>query len=125
MRRIWIGSTLAVLGAGALLIGGVATAKDDYSDELSVACTVCHDKPGSKLLTDKGKYYEATGSFEGYDEVKTAFASCTECHVKRPGSAEMTEKGKKFSELVEDMDGLRQWVEKEHPKSGSGEQGDE
>ena len=61
-----------------------------------LSCTVCHDKPGSKLLTDQGKYYETMRTLAGFDELKATFGACTSCHVTKPGSKKLTAKGKEF-----------------------------
>ena len=75
----------------------------------------CHDKAGSKLLTDQGKFYESMGTVDGYSELKGTFGRCTTCHVNKPGSTELTKKGKKLSSVIADMDELREWLSKEHP----------
>ncbi|MBZ5514518.1 MAG: hypothetical protein LAN62_06695 [Acidobacteriia bacterium] len=58
-----------ILAAG--IIGGamlpLATAKPEYAKKEGKPCTFCHVKPGSKELTDAGKYYkEHNHSLEGY-----------------------------------------------------------
>jgi hypothetical protein len=45
----------------------LANAKPEYAKKEGKACTFCHIKPGSKELTDAGKYYKAHDhSLEGY-----------------------------------------------------------
>ena len=83
--------------------------------ETGLACTACHDKPGSKLLTDRGKYYELMGNLEGFDEINEAFGKCTTCHVKKPGSKKLTAEGKRLARAIENMDALRELVLKKHP----------
>mgnify|MGYP003702275051 FL=1 len=78
-------------------------------------CTACHDKAGSKLLTDQGKFYETMGTVDGYADLKGTFGRCTTCHVNKPGSTQLTKKGKKLSSVIADMDELREWLSKEHP----------
>ena len=118
MKRTWI--LLGVMGflvlAGVVLDRG-AVASNKIARDTGMVCTECHDKPGSKLMTDKGKYYEFVGSFDGYEEIKAGFSKCTQCHVKKPGSKRLTREGKKFAGLVRDMDGLRDWAKKNHPAS--------
>lgn len=50
----------------------------------AAACTTCHDKPGSKLLTSKGKYYELKRTLEGHDQLIAAFGPCTNCQCASP-----------------------------------------
>ncbi len=115
MKRMTIATILllaivltAALGSGPVQASNAIAAKE------SLTCTVCHDKPGSRLLTNKGKYYETMKSLEGYDQV-TAFAECTNCHVRKPGSQKLTATGKRFAGAVHDMAGLRKWLEENHP----------
>lgn len=115
----WLGLAARALLALALLITlvtpGPALATNEIAKTEGLACTACHDKPGSKLLTDKGKYYELMGSFEGYDTVIEVFGSCTTCHVKKPGSHKLTREGRKFAEVMENMEAFRTWVKASHP----------
>lgn len=98
------------------LVGLPAGASNRIAAQEGLPCMTCHDKPGSRLLTDRGKYYEAVGTLDGYDEVVAAFSECTGCHVSKPGSLKLTETGKAFAVAVNDMVGLRQWVKENHPK---------
>ncbi len=93
-----------------------AGASNRIAAQEGLQCMTCHDKPGSRLLTDRGKYYEAVGTLDGYGEVVAAFSECTGCHVKKPGSLKLTETGKAFAVAVNDMAGLRRWVKENHPK---------
>lgn len=104
---------LAVLITAALGSGPVL-ASNAIAEKEGLACTICHDKPGSRLLTDRGKYYESFGNLDGYDQI-AAFAECTGCHVRKPGSRKLTSTGKRFAWAVQDMEGLRKWLEQEHP----------
>ena len=93
-----------------------ALASDAIAEELGkMKCTACHDKAGSKLLTDQGKFYEFMGTVDGYSEIKGTFGRCTTCHVNKPGSTKLTKKGEKLSSVIADMDELREWLSKEHP----------
>lgn len=113
MRVIVIISTLAlVIGA---LVAPSASASNTIAAREGLACTKCHDKPGSKLLTDRGKYYELMSSLEGYDEIQATFGKCTACHVRKPGSAKLTRKGRQFQWMVQDMEGLKRLLLTEHP----------
>ncbi len=117
MKRIWIMAGITAIAVAAQLIPtGTAYATKVIANQQDVACTVCHDKPGSKLMTDKGKYFELMGSFDEYDHVEQDFGKCTACHVRKPGSAKLTRQGKKFQSLATDMEGLREYLMKPHPE---------
>lgn len=105
----------AVLAVALLLPADTLFATDEMAKSTGLACTACHDKPGSKLLTSKGKYYEALGTLEGYEAVTVAFRECTACHVAKPGSPKLTAQGQKFVALVKDMKGLNEWLKTSHP----------
>jgi hypothetical protein len=97
------------------VVGGQAYASNQIAQSEGLACTACHDKPGSKLLTDQGKYYEQMRSLDGYREVNAVFGSCTSCHVKKPGSKQLTRTGRQFAAVVHDMPGLRIFLAQNHP----------
>ena len=103
--------TVLVLLA-ALQITSVAAvrASNAIAKQEAVACTTCHDKPGSRLLTSEGKYYELKRTLAGHDELIAAFGSCTNCHVRKPGSAKLTREGRQLRDLGKDMAGLEQWI---------------
>ena len=116
MKRIWIiASMTAVALAAQLIPAGSAYATKAIAEKEDATCTACHDKPGSKLMTDKGKYYELMGSFDGYDQVSQNFGKCTACHVRKPGSAKLTKQGRQYQSLATDMEGLREYLMKPHP----------
>lgn len=117
MKRLWIfGLALTVVLALSWTGGGgQALASNKIAKKESLDCTVCHDKPGSKLLTDRGKYYEEMRTLDGYDDVMVAFSKCTTCHVRKPGSKELTERGERYAFVAYDMEGLRQWLRENHP----------
>ena len=107
--------SLAVLLA-ALFTATPALASEEIAKaEGDLTCTVCHDKPGSKLYTDKGKYYELMGSLDGYDAILAVFQKCTTCHVRKPGSKKLTPEGRRFARVMGDMSDLEQWVLSSHP----------
>ena len=110
-------ATVAIVaGLAALLTTPSAFASEAIAKaEGDLTCTVCHDKPGSKLYTDKGKYYELTGSLEGYDAIIAVFQKCTTCHVRKPGSKKLTPEGRRFARVMDDMNDLRSWVLSSHP----------
>lgn len=108
--------SIALLLAAALVagLGTPVQASNQIAQETGLTCTECHDKPGSRRLTDKGLYYEATRTLEGYQQI-TDFAECTSCHVRKPGSKRLTATGRRFAAAVKDMNGLRRWLEENHP----------
>jgi cytochrome c2 len=95
--------TMAALGALATV---PTLAGDDLAKKERVRCTACHVKSGSKLLSDKGKFYEYKRTFEGYDQILRKFKKCTVCHVNEPGSAELTHAGKELKNHDVTMDHL-------------------
>lgn len=111
---------LAIAAAAvALLAAGAGIAAEKLARETGAACADCHDKPGSKLLTDRGKYYEMRRTFDGFDAIQASFGRCTACHVRTPGSARLTKKGRQLADVVKDMDALRDWLREHHPAAGS------
>ena len=104
-----------ILPAVILLAAPAALATDEIGKETDLKCTACHDKAGSRLLTDQGKYYEMNGSLDGFDRLSTTFGKCTSCHVRKPGSMKLTKQGKKFAEVIGSMDELREWLDERHP----------
>lgn len=92
-----------------------AFASKKLATETGRTCTTCHDKPGSRLLTDAGKYFETTRTLDGFDQVKESFGKCTMCHVRKPGSHRLTAKGKEFAGMIKDMKDLGEWVRQNHP----------
>lgn len=108
-------AALALLLAAAWLSPGPTEASKKLAAETSLSCTTCHDKPGSRQLTDAGKYYEFSRSMEGFDQLKESFGKCTLCHVRKPGSNRLTTRGQEFARLVKDMTGLKEWVRQNHP----------
>ncbi len=116
MNRLSIITAVTLIAVVALIAQvQTAAATKAISQQEGMVCTSCHDKPGSKLMTDQGKYYELMGSLEGYDLLESDFGKCTTCHVRKPGSTKLTKTGKKYQSLTEDMDGLRDWLMQPHP----------
>lgn len=116
MRVMTIAAALVLLTlVVAVQMVPEATASNAIAKQEGIACTSCHDKPGSKLLTDRGKYYELMSSLDGYDELKATFSECTTCHVRKPGSLKLTKKGKQFRWMLVDMEGLKMLVQGHHP----------
>lgn len=104
-----------ILTAVILLAVPAAFATEEIGAENGLACTACHDKAGSRLLTDTGKYFEMKGDLDGFDRLSTAFGACTSCHVRKPGSMKLTRQGRAFAEVIDSMDELREWLEAHHP----------
>jgi hypothetical protein len=116
MNRLRIAiAAAAMLLVGALFLDGLVFGTEELARKENLQCTSCHDKPGSKLLTDKGKYYETMRSLGGYEELKATFGACTQCHDRKPGSKRLTKQGRQFLDLVRDMEGLRDWMQQHHP----------
>ena len=106
---------IALAALVVLVWSGAGVASEKVAKETGRECTVCHDKPGSKRLTDSGKYYEAMHTLDGFDEIKSSFGRCTTCHVNKPGSKKLTKKGQQLAASVKDMNELREWVKQNHP----------
>jgi len=113
-HRIVLAATVT-LGLAALFTATLASGTEALGKSEGLECTACHDKPGSKLLTDQGKYYETLRTLDGYAELKSTFGKCTNCHVAKPGSKKLTKEGKRFQEMVKDMAGLGEWMKEHHP----------
>jgi len=96
--RITLSVAVVLVLAGSSWI----MATPDMAKQNDLKCTVCHDKAGSKLLTDKGIY-----------------GRCTSCHVRKPGSKKLTKEGQKFADVVDTMVELQEWLNKRHPKPDS------
>lgn len=115
MKRTPIFLILLVPAIAISLAGLPAGASKQIAEREDLQCTVCHARPGSKRLTDRGKYYEKLRTLDGYDEVIAAFSECTACHVNKPGSKKLTDRGRAFQFAVRDMEGLRLWLRESHP----------
>lgn len=105
---------LAVMfGAGA----AKALASPRLAEKENVECIDCHRKPGSQRLTNKGKYYEALRTFEGYDRLTEKFGDCSHCHKRKAGSKRLTKEGERVRAIVKDMKGLFEWLKEGHTGS--------
>ena len=119
MRRIrrtplLLGSLLAMV-AGS----GVVTASEETAAMEDLECSVCHDDPDGRRLTDEGRYYGLMETLDGYQQVVDNFGSCTYCHVPDVGSNNLTREGLRFRWMMEDMKGLRAWLDENHPRPES------
>lgn len=110
-----VAAAAVTLGLAALFTATLASGTEALGKQEKLECTACHDKPGSRLLTDQGKYYETLRTLDGFAELKASFGKCTSCHVSKPGSQKLTKEGKRFQEMVEDMTGLGEWMKEHHP----------
>ena len=106
---------LVVAAVFSLLLAGGAYATEELAEAENLVCTSCHDKPGSKLLTDQGKYFELMRSMDGFAELKASFGKCTFCHRRKPGSKKLTKAGKGFAHALDNMEALVEWVAEQHP----------
>ncbi len=124
MKGLWYLAAVAIFMVSAVLLDDTtAVASNEIAKQEDMVCTECHDKPGSKLLTDEGKYFELMRTLEGYDEVAEVFGECTTCHVRKPGSSKLTSTGRMFRQLVDDMSGLRTYLDERHPTADAPEEG--
>lgn len=114
--RPWLAVAIAMAVVVALAPASPAPASNDIAKRVDLPCTACHDKPGSKMLTDRGKYFELMGDLAGFEEIKADFGSCTQCHVRKPGSRKLTRYGRRLSLLLRDMQELKAFVMERHPK---------
>lgn len=106
---------IAAAALALLACAAAASASEQLARDTGRSCTKCHDKPGSRLLTDQGKYFELARTLDGYDQLAASFGRCTACHVRQPGSMKLTRKGRQMAALVSDMEGLREWIRRQHP----------
>ncbi len=110
--RFYIATLVILMGFGWAF---ESESTEEFAQVENLQCTVCHDKPGSVLLTSKGVYYELMTTLQGYDRIHEVFGDCTTCHVNKPGNTDMTPAGERFKALVGDMHGLREFLKQEHP----------
>lgn len=120
MTKSWIiTGTVAVLLLGTVVLTTPASATKPIAEKEGLSCTACHDKPGSKRFTDRGKFYELMGDFDGYEALTAKFGQCTTCHKRRPGSTKLTIEGKRWAEIHGTMEALCKQALEER-KAGSG-----
>ena len=115
---------IVVVAVAVALLCGTSwiLADQEIAEKTDQRCTACHDKPGSKLLTDQGLYYEMMGDLDGFDNLEGSFGRCTACHAKKPGSDKLTGEGKKMADLVNSMEELKKWLEENHPEASKDEE---
>ena len=102
-----------------LITSGVSAvvATEKISEQEEIECQICHADPdqNAETLTDQGLYFEYMRTLTGYDQVLQRFDSCTYCHVQVTGAKALTARGYRFRWMMEDMVGLRAWLEENHP----------
>ncbi len=106
---------LGLVLAAAACFAVASVANERIAADTRKDCTACHDKPGSKRLTDAGKYFETQKTLDGFDAIQTSFGHCTACHDTKPGSTKLTAKGTQFSAFAKDMPALTEWMKANHP----------
>jgi len=87
--------TLAIT---AVLAVTSAFATQEIATKEDLKCKVCHVKKGTKLFTDKGKYYELKRTLVDYDLLIHVYKKCTACHSREPGDKTLTPKGEMLKE---------------------------
>ncbi len=109
-----------ILIACAFALAAPTGASEAIAEQEALDCMTCHpDEEDHLLLTDQGHYYQLAGTLEGFEVVLEQFGSCTYCHVREAGSSEMTREGQRFQWMMQDMVGLRAWLEERHPRPAS------
>jgi len=111
--RIRIGLVLMT----CLTIFGIkaTNASEEIAEEQDLACDVCHVDPEADQLTDRGRYFEYLRTLEGYEAVIERFGRCIFCHVQEAGSEEFTQEGMRFRWMMDNMQGLKTWLDENHP----------
>jgi hypothetical protein len=102
----------------ALTAGFPAAGSEEIAEQQSLECQVCHADVEADIqtLTDRGLYFQFVRTLDGYEQVLEKFQSCTYCHADRAGSQHLTSEGYRFRWMMEDMAGLRAWLEEHHPR---------
>ena len=103
MMKNLIRSLVAIVAA-SFLVATASLATPDMAKWEGLKCTTCHDKAGSKLLTNKGVYYELKGTLEGYSQLIAEYKKCTTCHSREPGDKTLTPKGEEMKAKGVTMD---------------------
>jgi len=96
----------------------VVLATEEIGEQEEIDCQVCHADLDQSVetLTDQGLYYQYMKSLAGYERVLERFNTCSYCHVDKAGSPALTAEGHRFQWMMEDMVGLRAWLDESHPR---------
>ena len=102
-----------LIAAGSSLL-----ATEKIREQEEIECQVCHSETeqSAETLTDQGLYYQYMNTLAGYEQVLHHFDSCTFCHVDQAGAAALTGQGHRFQWMMDDMVGLRAWLDEFHPR---------
>ena len=87
---------LVVIVATSLFVATPTYGTPEIGKKEKLRCTVCHDKSGSRLLTDKGMYYQLKGTLQDYKLLIHVYKKCTACHSREPGDKTLTPKGEEL-----------------------------
>ena len=117
-RGIGVASTIFCL---CLVPAGSTEGTEEVAAAESVECAVCHVEDEQSLLTDQGRYFQYLGTLDGFEAVIDRFGSCSYCHVQEADSVELTREGVRFRWMMEDMEGLKAWLEENHPQPAEGD----
>jgi hypothetical protein len=109
------GASLMLAGLSAFLTVPISWASEEIASEQGLECQLCHGDQGTGFLTDQGRYFQYMGSLDGFDQVTEQFGSCLYCHVQEADSIKLTREGQRFYWMMEDMQGLKAWLEENHP----------
>jgi hypothetical protein len=118
------GCRLVVACLLLLAAASPAGATEEIAEREDLECQTCHAGNELELLTDEGRYYQYLGSLDGFDRVMDRFGSCAYCHVQEYDSMQFTPEGHRFRWMMEDMNGLKAWLEENHPKPAEADKND-
>ena len=95
-----------------------AHATEAIAKQVQIECQICHEDPdqGAEALTEQGVYFQLMDSMTGYEQVIGRFEKCTYCHSEKAGDQSLTAEGYRFRWMMEDMVGLRAWLDENHPQ---------
>ena len=101
-----------------IVSGPVAMATEKISEQEGIECQLCHAdlEQRAETLTDQGLYYQYLETLEGYDQVVEQFENCTYCHAEQAGAKTLTGEGYRLRWMMQDMAGLRAWLDEYHPR---------
>ena len=118
MKTIPSSTALLTILALTAAAAPTADATEDIAAREEVECQVCHAtvEETPETLTDQGLYYGQMQTLDGSDQVLERFERCTYCHVEEAGDPNLTPEGYRFRWMMEDMVGLRAWLEENHPQ---------